>query len=160
RRRRRRRPARRSAPRSFAGGLSQASLDSLAAMRGRLRSLGAALALALARTATGSDAPPTPVLDAPSAPEPLAVHCGKLFDGVAERPRTDVWVTIRDGRIAGLGAEPRGDLARLDLGRSTCLPGLLDLHTHLSDQPEDTKDLKVFFTRTPEEALRLGEANA
>ena len=65
-------------------------------------------------------------------------------------------------------AEPgasRSDATRthvpvLDLSGYTCLPGLIDMHTHLTDRPEDTADLTVYFSRTPEETLRLSEENA
>ena len=59
----------------------------------------------------------------------------------------------------------RGDATRthvpvLDLSGYTCLPGLIDMHTHLTDRPEDTADLAVYFSRTPEETLRLSKENA
>ena len=42
----------------------------------------------------------------------------------------------------------------------TCLPGLIDMHTHLTDRPEDTADLTVYFSRPAEETLRLSKENA
>ena len=48
----------------------------------------------------------------------------------------------------------------LDLSGYTCLPGLIDMHTHLTDRPEDTADLTVYFSRTAEETLRLSKENA
>jgi imidazolonepropionase-like amidohydrolase/pimeloyl-ACP methyl ester carboxylesterase len=91
----------------------------------------------------------------------LAVRCGRLIDGLADEVRSDVWVTIHGGTIVGVGAEaPAGDMPTLDLGAKTCLPGLLDLHTHLTDSPEDTKDLRVYLTRPDEEALARGREHA
>ena len=91
----------------------------------------------------------------------LAVHCGKLIDGVTEAVQSDVWVTIRGGRITAVAAgAPAAGLPLLDLGAKTCLPGLLDLHTHLTDSPEDTKDLRVYLTRSEEEALARGKEHA
>lgn len=102
------------------------------------------------------------VADRPPAPVGgnLLVYCGRLIDGVSERVRENVRVEIRRGHITGLheGAEPKGDF--LDLGDFTCLPGLIDMHTHIAESPEDTADLGVYFTRTPQEALRIGEENA
>jgi len=48
----------------------------------------------------------------------------------------------------------------LDLAAKTCLPGLLDLHTHLTDSPEDTADLRVYLTRSEGEALARGRDHA
>jgi imidazolonepropionase-like amidohydrolase len=103
-----------------------------------------------------------PPVDGLAAPGVLAVRCGALIDGSGSVPRGPSVVLVRDGRIASLaegGAAPPG-VALLDLAGYTCLPGLIDLHTHLTDRPEDTADLRVFLTRTPEEALARGRENA
>ena len=91
----------------------------------------------------------------PSVPDSgsLAVHCGTLIDGVSDKPRRQVTVVIRQGRIAALehGFVRPANLPVLDLQRYTCLPGLIDMHTHLTDRPQDTADLRVFYWRTPAE---------
>jgi imidazolonepropionase-like amidohydrolase len=46
------------------------------------------------------------------------------------------------------------------LGAYTCLPGLIDMHTHLTDRPTDTADLRVFYTRSRETQLKISEENA
>jgi len=96
----------------------------------------------------------------------IAIRCGKLIDGYAEAAQDNVLVVIRDGRIRKImpGAS-RSDAIRthvpvLDLSGYTCLPGLIDMHTHLTDRPEDTADLTVYFSRSPEETLRQGTENA
>jgi len=96
----------------------------------------------------------------------MAIRCGKLLDGFTDTAQDNVLVVIRDGRIKKLqpGAS-RNDAALthvpiLDLSGFTCLPGLIDMHTHLTDRPEDTADLTVYFSRTPEETLRLSRENA
>jgi imidazolonepropionase-like amidohydrolase len=92
----------------------------------------------------------------------LVLRCGRAIDGISPRVRRDVAIVIRDGRIAAIGRLPRAAraLPTLDLREHTCLPGLIDLHTHLTDQPTDTADLRVYFTRTHEEQLPLSRAHA
>jgi imidazolonepropionase-like amidohydrolase len=95
----------------------------------------------------------------------IAIQCGLLIDGVQPLALIDALVVIRDGRIKSVKADAsRSDAADtrvpvLDLRDYTCLPGLIDMHTHLTDRPEDTADLRVYFTRSLEETLRLSHEN-
>jgi imidazolonepropionase-like amidohydrolase len=98
----------------------------------------------------------------PYAPDggTLAVRCGTLIDGLADAPRSDVTVRIERGRIVALGrATPAGGAPVLDLGAYTCLPGLIDMHTHIVEQ-SDTADLSVYYTRTPAQQVENGRRNA
>jgi imidazolonepropionase-like amidohydrolase len=96
----------------------------------------------------------------------IAIRCGKLIDGVADTVQRNVLVLIRDGRIKNvqIGAKRSDATAThvpvLDLSDYTCLPGLIDMHTHLTDRPEDTTDLTVYFSRPADETLRLSKENA
>jgi imidazolonepropionase-like amidohydrolase len=69
---------------------------------------------------------------------------------------------IEGGRIAAVGrdAAAAAGAPLLDLPGHTCLPGLIDLHTHLSDRAGDTADLGVFHRRSLEEQVALGRPNA
>jgi imidazolonepropionase-like amidohydrolase len=119
--------------------------------------------LACCLAASGCSPTPVTLASTPYTPDSgsLAIHCGALIDGVADEPRRDVTVVIRDGRIAAVNnaAAPR-DLPLLDLPAYTCLPGLIDMHVHLTDIPTDTASLNVYYTRTPEEGDRIARQNA
>jgi imidazolonepropionase-like amidohydrolase len=125
----------------------------------RLAALAAMLGISSAGSAAGlllGQAPLTP--DTGS----VAVHCGALVDGSSDTARRDVTVTIRNGRVESLldGRRADSDLPFLELGGYTCLPGLIDMHTHLTDLPSDTVDLRVYYTRSREKQLQISEGNA
>ena len=108
------------------------------------------------------------VRHAPYTPDSgtLALRCGLLIDGIRSMAAIDALVVIRDGRIKSVRANASsGDLKALrvpvlDLSDYTCLPGLIDMHTHLTDRPEDTADLRVYFTRELDETMIQSRENA
>lgn len=71
------------------------------------------------------------------APARTLLHAGKLIDGRADTPRANVTITIEDERItqivAGFTAPADGDRV-VDLKHATVLPGLMDLHVHLTSE--------------------------
>jgi imidazolonepropionase-like amidohydrolase len=95
----------------------------------------------------------------------LALRCGRLIDGLGAT-HANALVVIRDGRIRSVKPNAsRGDAAAphvpvMDLSAYTCLPGLIDMHAHLTDRPEDTADLSVYFSRSAEETQRQAVENA
>lgn len=141
-------------------------------MAGRaiFRLLPAVSALALvagcASTALAPSAPQrgASVVSAPYVPDSgtLAIRCGVLIDGVSKTTRKAVTVVIRNGRIEAVGehvATPRG-VRELDLSGYTCLPGLIDMHTHLTDAVNAAADLSVYYRRTAAEQGAIARANA
>lgn len=92
----------------------------------------------------------------------IAVRCGSLIDGLADAPQADAAVVIESGRITYVGPGSGAPVAakELDLGAYTCLPGLIDMHVHIADRPDDTRDLRVYFTRTAEEQAEISKRNA
>jgi imidazolonepropionase-like amidohydrolase len=102
-----------------------------------------------------------------SDPGTIAVHCGDVIDGLAPTPLGPATITIRGGRIASVerGLAPtqyagKGDVPALDLRDMTCLPGLIDMHTHLTDRPGDTADLSVYYRRNREDQAPIALENA
>ena len=70
---------------------------------------------------------------AAQAPRVTAVRCGRLIDGRRPTPIEKAVVLVEGDRIRAVGAEvavPAGATV-VDLGTRTCLPGLIDNHTHV-----------------------------
>jgi imidazolonepropionase-like amidohydrolase len=134
----------------------------------RATALIVALALAACAATPVATSQQFEVRQAPFTPDSgsIAIRCGNLIDGIAATARANALVVIRDGRVksvddgTGRNAALATHLPVLDLTAYTCLPGLIDMHTHLTDRPEDTADLTVYFSRTNEETLRQSRENA
>ena len=78
----------------------------------------------------------TPVL----AAAPGAVHCGKLLDVRSGQLLGDQLVVFDEaGTITSVSASASSNLPQgitpIDLSGATCLPGLIDVHTHLTSDP-------------------------
>ena len=71
---------------------------------------------------------------------PGAVRCGKLLDVRTGKVLVDQMVVFDEsGSITAVGAAASATLPKgvtpIDLSGSTCLPGLIDVHTHLTSDP-------------------------
>ena len=71
----------------------------------------------------------------------VAVHCGTLLDVRTGHGMHDAMVLIEDGQVRELGAasqvRPLHSEKTVDLTRATCLPGLIDVHDHLTYDATD-----------------------
>jgi imidazolonepropionase-like amidohydrolase len=97
---------------------------------------------------------------ASSAPT-IVVKAARLIDGRGGPPLEPGMVRIAGDRIeevAGSIAVPAG-ATLVDLGGATLLPGLIDLHTHLTDR-DDVHWEAALTTTTPPEAALWGARNA
>ena len=100
-------------------------------------------------------------LPAPDGPL-LAIHAAHLVDPAAGRVLEDVLVVISGDRIAAIGTAattpvPTG-ARRIELGSATILPGLIDVHVHLTANASD-EGLNGLVKPTVREAID-GVANA
>jgi imidazolonepropionase-like amidohydrolase len=77
-----------------------------------------------------------------SAEEPAtALRCGRLLDPASGKITENAIVLIRGDRVerTGAGLDVPSGAKSIDLSRYTCLPGLIDSHTHVLLQPEDER---------------------
>ena len=115
---------------------------------------------ALLSLATLAGCGPASTPSAETAADAVTVYCGSLIDGIADEPFGDRTIRIADGRIESVRAGKPGTGDYVDFSALTCLPGLIDTHTHITDRSGDTGDLSVFYTRTSEEEARISAENA
>ena len=120
--------------------------------------LGATL-LANRASAQKAEGPPAKV---------IYLKCGALIDGKFDSARKNVVVAIEGDKIKDVGAVPRGvDLESpakniLDLSHETCLPGMIDTHTHILLQGDITASDydEQLLKQSPEYRTILATVNA
>ena len=93
------------------------------------------------------------------AATPVAVRCGRLIDGRTDDVRSGAVVLVEGERITAVGAGLAipADATVVDLSRSTCLPGLIDNHTHILLQGDITAadyDEQLLKESIPYRAIR------
>jgi imidazolonepropionase-like amidohydrolase len=96
-----------------------------------------------------------------AAAETIVLRAARLVDGRGGPPLAPAMVRVEGERIVEVGARvavPAG-ARTIQLGDATLLPGLIDLHTHLTDKPGVHWE-EALTTTTPGQAALWGASNA
>ena len=76
----------------------------------------------------------------PPPPQGVAIRAGRLFDSLSGTMLTNQIVIVKGDRIADVGPADKIQIPQgarvVDLSRATVLPGLIDRHIHLFQDPE------------------------
>jgi imidazolonepropionase-like amidohydrolase len=94
-----------------------------------------AVILTLVATLTGFALAQTQAQPSPPPPT-IYLKCGSLFTGKTDQLQKNVIIAIEGDKIRAVGAPADGEV--IDLSRETCLPGLIDTHTHVLLQGDIT----------------------
>jgi imidazolonepropionase-like amidohydrolase len=84
------------------------------------------------------------------------VHAGHLIDGISDKVRDNVTIVIDDGRITDVHdgfTATTGDDELIDLSTQTVLPGLMDMHVHLTGILTRTSYLDEFVLNPTDNVL-------
>jgi imidazolonepropionase-like amidohydrolase len=99
---------------------------------------------------------------APATPaETIVVTGARLVDVLAGRETERPQIVISDGRISAVGRQgdpAPADARKLDLGNRTILPGLIDMHVHLTSDPRISGYRRLEYTDSF--WMAVGVANA
>ncbi|MFK8028862.1 MAG: amidohydrolase family protein [Gammaproteobacteria bacterium] len=90
------------------------------------------------------------------------IHAGKLIDGVGDRVQNEKTLVVEAGRIVAVRSgyeEPGVGVTLIDLREYTVMPGLMDMHTHLSYQYSRAAYLER-FTKSEADVALSAAANA
>jgi imidazolonepropionase-like amidohydrolase len=98
---------------------------------------------------------------APAFAETLYVRAGRLVDVVQGRVLRDQLIRIEDGRIAAVGAfaQPPAGASVIDWSAFTVLPGLMDMHSHLTGDITSSNVAAPLMSTGARDAL-MGVVNA
>jgi len=122
-----------------------------------LRTIGAVVLFALGlAAASGPPAAAEPAATDASPAVLIALHCGHLIDTAAGRTLGATTIVIEGGRVRELqsgNAAPAG-AKEIDLLSQTCMPGLIDSHTHLTGETSRSQYVDQFRWNIADFAVR------
>jgi imidazolonepropionase-like amidohydrolase len=110
---------------------------------------------AIAAAAIGSAVAGADEASAPPAAV-TALHCGHLIDTVAGTVLGATTIVVEGKRVREVssGTVTPAGAAEIDLKDQFCLPGLIDSHTHLTDQTSPTQYVDQFHWNIADYAVR------
>ncbi|MEL7369145.1 MAG: amidohydrolase family protein [Myxococcota bacterium] len=94
---------------------------------------------------------------APAASDGYVLHAGRLIDGRSASAKSNMSIVVKDGKIASVRRgfiKPKPGQALIDLKDHTVMPGLMDMHTHITMQHNPRSYSERFFMEPADYALR------
>lgn len=86
----------------------------------------------------------------------MLIHAGRVIDGIANQAASERTVVVDGGRIVAIESGYRtpsaGDRV-IDLKNSTLMPGLMDMHVHITSEYSRSSELERFKKDGPDVAL-------